>query len=133
MFRAYLQPIDTALDVSALATSLANQPFFFRSLTETSEDMEYYVTPHAYIPAFSISPDNLTHFEAAAYENLSATVRNFLKWDGGRTPVGWPNYTNYEKLEFFGFWFKRTLTEISRILLTEREVWTKFFVNNFLL
>ena len=121
MFKAFIQPAETALDVTSMATALAHTSFYYRALTETSEDFEWYQTPLAHIPAFSLSPDLISPFEATAYENFSATMRALLKWDGSRTPAGWSNYSNYEKLEFFGFWFKRTLTEISKHLLSERQ------------
>ena len=127
MFRAFLQPRDTSLDAIAMATSLAQTQFHYRALTSIAEDFEYYVTPHQFIPAFNLSPDLLAPIEAVSIENISATMRALFKWDSLRTPVGWPRYANFEKIEFFGTWWKYSLTELSRMLLTESGVYFVVF------
>lgn len=121
IFKAHAILAETAFDVTNMAESLANSPFRFRALTDVSETWENYVTPHAFIPAFNLSPDLLDSVEPITLANFSAVFRKTLYWDAHLIPVGWNRFTDSEKIEFFGFLFRRKLTELTFHLLAERE------------
>ena len=111
---------ETAFDVSSMALSLANAPFYYRSLTDISRNWANYVTPHPFTPAFNLSPDLLDSFEPSAMSNFSAVFRRILHWDPLLTPPAWDHYTDTEKIEFFGTTFRMKLSSITFHLLADR-------------
>ena len=120
MFRAQGYPADIGIDVAHMANSLANSKIYFRTLTDTSEDFRLYVTPYGYIPAFNLAQDQIRILDRASYQNFTALLKNMIHWDNSRVVVGWDEYTNAEKVEYFGAWFRLTLTELSYNLLADR-------------
>ena len=121
MFRAQGYPADLGVDVAHMAISLANSKIHFRSLSDTSEKFQLYVTPYSFIPALDLDPDQIAVLDYASYVNFSATVKNFIHWDNSRVLPGWKNYSNAEKVEFFGTWFRLTLSELAFQFLADRE------------
>ena len=120
MFRAQGYPAEIGVDVTHMANSLANSKVFFRSLTDVSDNFQSYVTPYGFIPAFNLSPDQIRIVDRAAYQNFTALLKTYIHWDNSRVVIGWHDYTNAEKVEFFGSWFRLTLTELSYHLLADR-------------
>ena len=119
MYRITPVLVDTALDATTMANSLASTEFWYRALTQTSEDLSFYVQPNSYIPAFNLPADKTATFSRRAFENFSATLRALLKWDSAWEPGGWILYTTAERVEFFGTMFRIKLTEITFYLLSE--------------
>ena len=120
MFRAQGYPAELGVDVAHMAISLANSKIYFRSLSDTSENFNLYVTPYGYIPAFDLAPDQICTIDYAAYTNFTAMVKTHIHWNNNRVLQGWQKYTNAEKVEFLGTWFRHTLTELSFHLLADR-------------
>ena len=119
MFRITPICADTALDATNMANSLANSQFWFRSLTETSEDLGFYVQPNEFVPAFNLPMDKTSLFSRRAYENFSATMRSLFTWDAKWQPLGWNLYNTPERVEFFGFMFRKKLSDLTYHLLQE--------------
>ena len=121
MFRAEGHSVDFGVNIAHMANSLANSKVHFRALTDVSENFRNYVTPYGFIPAFNLAQDQIRILDRAAYENFTALVKNHIHWDNSRAVLGWQEYTNAEKLEYFGSWYRLTLTEISFHLLLDRK------------
>ena len=120
MFRAQGYPADIGVDVAHMANSLVNSKICFRSLTDISDNFQSYITPYGFIPAFDLAPDQIKTIDRAAYQNFTALMKTHIHWDNSRVVIGWAEYTNAEKVEFFGSWFRMTLTELSYHLLADR-------------
>ena len=120
MFRAQGYPAELGVDVAHMAISLANSRIYFRSLSDTSEKFQLYVNPYGFIPAFDLAQDQIGILDHASYTNFTALMKTHIHWSNSRVVPGWNNYSNAEKVEFFGSWFRLTLTELSFHLLADR-------------
>ena len=115
-------PAFTALDITNMANSLANSPFWYRALTNTSENLEWYVQPYSYVPAFNLSGDKIALFSIHSLQNFSATMRSTLGWTPSAKPLGWTLYSHAERIEHFGIILRKKLTDLTYELLSERWV-----------
>ena len=122
MFRLEPSDVDTILDATMRANSLANSQFWYRALTSTSENLELYVQPNTYVPAFNLSLDRTFVFSRRAYTKFSALMKNILCWMPSSQPLCWSLYTTAERAEHFGFLLRKKLTDLTYALLAERMV-----------
>ena len=111
------------IDSTEMAIALSDSDFHYRALTDTSEQFSWYRIPFSRVSAFTLPSEHIAKVELQGLMEWSATFRETIRWDQARNPEGWPLYTEHEKLQSLGIWFKKMLTALTVALLKVRLVW----------
>ena len=109
-----------AYDPTDMALALSNSTFYYRALTDISEDFSWYIVPYGRIQALNLPADYLAKVDLQELMEWSAFFRETLRWDQTRTPEGWTAYSDNEKLQYLAAWFKKILTDLSVQLIKSR-------------
>ena len=108
-------------DSTDMALALSGSPFYYRTLTDTSEDFKWYKVPYNRMTAHALPSDHLARVDLQELMDWSAYFRETIRWDQTRTPEGWTAYSDHhEKLQFLAAWFKKILTDLTVQLLKSR-------------
>ena len=107
-------------DSTDMALALSKSPFYYRTLTDISENFNWYQVPFNRISAFALPADQLARVELQELMEWSSFFRDTVRWDQTRNPEGWTAYSDHEKLQFIAAWFKKLLTDLTVRLLKSR-------------
>ena len=107
-------------DTTDMALALSASPFYYRALTDTSEDFQWYKIPFSRISAFTLPSDHLARIDLQELMEWSTFFRETIRWDQTRSPEGWSAYSDHEKLQFLAAWFKKILTDLTVRLIKSR-------------
>ena len=107
-------------DSTDMALALSQSPFYYRALTDISENFEWYRIPFNRMAAFALPPEHLARVDLQEMMEWSSFFRETIRWDQTRTPEGWTAYSDHEKLQFIAAWFKKTLTDLTVYLIKSR-------------
>ena len=107
-------------DSTDMAVALSKSPFYYRTLTDVSENFAWYKVPYNHISAFALPSDHLARVDLQELMEWSASFRETIRWDHTRNPEGWTAYSDHEKLQFLAAWFKKILTDLTVHLLKSR-------------
>ena len=94
------EPEGTVSDTTDMALALSASPFYYRALTDTSENFQWYKVPFSRVSAFTLPNDHLARVDLQELMEWSAFFREAVRWDQTRTPEGWSAYSDHEKLQF---------------------------------
>ena len=119
-----------APDSTDMALALSKSPFYYRTLTDISEDFTWYRTPFNRISAFALPAENLSRIDLQELMDWSSFFRELVRWDQTRTPEGWTAYSDHEKLQFLAAWFKKILTDMTVKLIKSRFVNLNFLIES---
>ena len=107
-------------DSTDMALALSKSPFYYRTLTDISENFSWYRVPFNRISAFALPADHLARVDLQEIMDWSSFFRETVRWDQTRNPEGWTAYSDHEKLQFIAAWFKRILTDLTVRLLKSK-------------
>ena len=107
-------------DSTDMAMALSKFPFYYRTLTDISENFDWYKVPFNRISAFALPSDLLARVDLQELMEWSAFLRETIRWDQTRNPEGWSAYSDNEKLQAIAVWFKKILTDLTVRLLKSR-------------
>ena len=108
------------LDSTDMAFALSKSPFYYRTLTDVSENFAWYKVPFNRISAFTLPSEHLARVDLQELMEWSAFFRETVRWDQTRNPEGWSGYSDHEKLQSIAAWFKKVLTDLTVRLLKSR-------------
>ena len=112
----------SSTDSTDMALALSKSGFFYRTLTDISEDFQWYRIPYSHVAAFSVPSEHIAKIELQELMHWSAFFRETVRWDQARNPEGWSAYSDHEKLQYLAAWYKKILTELTVKLLKTRLV-----------
>ena len=107
-------------DSTDMALALSKSTFYYRTLTDISENFDWYRIPFNRISAFALPAEHLAKIDLQELMDWSSSFRELIRWDQTRTPEGWTAYSDHEKLQFLAAWFKKILTDLTVNLIKSR-------------